>query len=151
MVDAAAARAIHKYDALGKNTKRLSASSSPLHYFSFYGNSSPEDWDHIVRVHASPLRLRRGQAVFESGAAAGAFDAKRKANTKANTKLRPLPAQVVVAVAAAPSDGQSRDRGVVFGGNARPAHPNAWRLGLGGPAPQFGRSAPSCLSSWVQE
>ena len=73
MVDAAAARAIHKYDALGKKTKRLSASSSPLHYFSFYGNSSPEDWDHIVRVHASPLRLRRGQAVFESGAAAGAF------------------------------------------------------------------------------
>ena len=71
-VDAAAARAKTMYDSLPSHSK-IQAGTSPLHFLSFYGGTSLEEWDHIVRAHCDQLELSPGQTVFEAGSAAGAF------------------------------------------------------------------------------
>jgi hypothetical protein len=75
LVDTAGARASTKYNGLATRIrkKRLDEDTSPLHHFSFYGATSPAQWDHIVRAHCARMRLKRGQTVFEAGSAAGAF------------------------------------------------------------------------------
>ena len=60
---------LRKYDRL---VERI-GTSKPLHFYSYYGNTTTEQWDHIVWRHVGGLGYRRGQRVFEAGCAAGAF------------------------------------------------------------------------------
>ena len=59
-----------KYD---DTVAKLGSASKPLHYYSYYARTSLAQWDEIVRFHVGGLNYRRGQSVFESGCAAGAF------------------------------------------------------------------------------
>ena len=59
-----------KYD---DTIAKLGSESRPLHYYSYYSRTSLAHWDEIVRLHVGGLDYRRGQSVFESGCAAGAF------------------------------------------------------------------------------
>ncbi len=60
---------LRKYDRL---VERL-GTARPLHFYSYYGNTSQRQWDHIVRRHVGGLGYRPGHRVFEAGCAAGAF------------------------------------------------------------------------------
>ena len=52
---------------------RIEAELPPLHHYSYYGATSLEQWDEIVRSHVQGLEYQAGQEVFEAGCAAGAF------------------------------------------------------------------------------
>jgi len=60
---------LRKYDRL---VERLGP-ARPLHFYSYYGNTTPSQWDHLVRRHVGGLGYRPGHRVFEAGCAAGAF------------------------------------------------------------------------------
>jgi len=69
-VEEGAMSVLDMYEAL---PSRIEAELPPLHHYSYYGATSLEQWDEIVRSHVQGLEYQAGQEVFEAGCAAGAF------------------------------------------------------------------------------
>ena len=63
-VEEALKQVVDMYD---NTISNLKSRDKPLHFYSYYGGTSPAQWDEIVRRHVGGLDYLPGQRVFEAG------------------------------------------------------------------------------------